>query len=99
LILSLATEIAHAFDVSHAKENITVPFKIIFSGDEFLGRGILSVVRQVQRDTAKVGKGSELYGGDVIGKTPELSVGEDARRRYLELLAQQKLAKQQRVQR
>ena len=76
-----------------------MPFKIIFSGDEFLGRGILSVVRQVQRDTAKVGKGSELYGGDVIGKTPELSVGEDARRRYLELLAQQKLAKQQRVQR
>jgi hypothetical protein len=97
LILSLAIEITHAFDVSHAKGNITVPFKIIFSGDEFLGRGILSVVRQVQRDNAKVGKGSELYGGDVIGKPPELSVGEDARGRYLELLAKKKLAQQQRV--
>jgi len=63
LILSLATEIAHAFDVSHAKENITVPFKIIFSGDEFLGRGILSVVRQVQRHTAKGGREASYTAG------------------------------------
>ena len=79
-----------------------VPFKIIFFdqfGDEFPANGIFSVVRQVQRDNARVGKGSGLYGGDVIGKPPELFIGEDARRRYLESLAQQKLAKQQRVQR
>jgi hypothetical protein len=59
-----------------------VPFKIIFSdqfGDEFPANGIFSVVRQVQRDNARVGKGSGLYGGDVIGKPPELCVGEDAR--------------------
>ena len=46
-----------------------------------------------------MGKGSELYGGDVIGKPLELSVGEDARRQYLELIAHEKLGKQQRVQR
>lgn len=29
------------------------------------------------QSSTKVGKGSELYGGDVIGKPPELSVGEE----------------------
>jgi hypothetical protein len=43
----------------------------------------LSAGRKRHRDSGssqsstKVGNGSELYGGDVIGKPPELSVGEE----------------------
>jgi hypothetical protein len=51
-------------------------------------------------DNARGGvRGSGLYGADATGKPRELSIEEDARRRYLELVAQEKLAKQQRVQR
>jgi hypothetical protein len=57
------------------------------------------VLRRVQRDNLGVQKGTGLYGSDATGKPPALSVEEDARRRYRELLAQEKLAQQQRIQR
>jgi hypothetical protein len=69
-------------------------------GDEIaVQRGNFSVLRKVQRDTTGMRKGTGLYGLDATGKPRELSIEEDARRRYLELLAQEELAKQQRVQR
>ena len=80
-----------------------VPFRLSFwdqFGDEIaVQRGNFSVLRKVQRDSTGVRKGTGLYGLDATGKPRELSIEEDARRRYLELLAQEKLAKQQRVQR
>jgi hypothetical protein len=68
-------------------------------GDGIGAAGRLSVLRRVQRDNMGVQKGAGLYGLDATGKPPALSVGEEASRRYLELLAQEKLAKQQKVQR
>jgi hypothetical protein len=59
-------------------------------GDEYRATGNLSVLRKAQRNQARVGKGSGLYGLDETGKPPELPVGEEARRRYIELLAQEK---------
>jgi hypothetical protein len=82
---------------------VVVEFQLTFwdqFGDEIVAqRGDFSVLRKGQRDNPGMRKGTGLYGGDATGKPPELSVGEDARRRYLELRAQEKLAKQQRVQR
>jgi hypothetical protein len=80
-----------------------VPFRLALwdqFGDEIaVQRGNFSVLRKVQRDNMGVRKGTGLYGLDATGKPRELSIEEDARRRYLELVAQEKLAKQQRGQR
>ncbi len=79
------------------------PFRLTiwdqFGNEIAVQRGNFSVLRRVQRDNTGLRKGTGLYGLDQTGKPRELSVGEDARRRYLELRAQEKLAKQQRVQR
>ena len=79
-------------------DEFAVPFKIVFSdqfGDGFPAIGMLSVSRQAQRDYTKMQRGTGLYGGDATGKPRELSVEEDARRRYLELVAKEKNAEQQ----
>jgi hypothetical protein len=44
-------------------------------------------------------EGKRVVGADATGKPPDLCVGEDARRRYLGVLAAEKLAQQQRVPR
>jgi hypothetical protein len=68
-------------------------------GREFQADVSLSMLRAPQQAKPCVSRGSGLYGLDATGKPRECSIEEDARRRYLELLAQEKLAKQQRVQR
>jgi|SRR5580704_9076093 hypothetical protein len=68
-------------------------------GDEICAAGRLSVLRKVQRDSTGMRKGTGLYGLDATGKPRERSIEEDARRRYLDLDTQEKLAKQQRIQR
>jgi len=68
-------------------------------GNDISTAGRLSVLRRVQRDNMGVQKGTGLYGLDATGKPRELSIEEEASRRYLELVAREKLAKQQRVQR
>jgi hypothetical protein len=80
--------------------DFAVPFKIVLSDSmrrQYRADGMLSVVRQVQRDDARRGKGTGLYGMDQTGKPRELSVSEESRRRYLELVAQEKLEEQQRI--
>ena len=75
-----------------------VPFRLTLRdqfGYEIGIAGRLSVLRKVQRDSTGMRKGAGLYGLDATGKPWELSIEEDARRRYLEVLAQEKLAKQQ----
>jgi hypothetical protein len=75
-----------------------VPFRLSFwdqFGNEFRVPGTLSVSRRVQRDNAKVRKGTGLYGLDGTGKPRQPSVEEDAHRRYLELIAQEKNAERQ----
>jgi hypothetical protein len=69
-----------------------VPFEMVFSdqfGHEFRAHGKLSVSRQVQRDNTSVRPGTGLYGPAENQQSCELSVGEESRRRYLELLAQE----------
>jgi hypothetical protein len=71
----------------------TAPFEVRFL-DQFRcqhrAQGTFSVLRKAQRDKSTKRKGSGLYGLDATGKPPEPSVGEAARRRYLDLLAQEK---------
>jgi hypothetical protein len=77
-----------------------VPFGIVLSdpfGDPFHADGMLSVLRQVQRDSIKMRRGTGLYGMDATGRPRELSVGEEATRRYRELVAQDRLAEQKEV--
>jgi hypothetical protein len=88
--------------IPRERGKFAVPFVIVFSdqfGDEFPAKGMFSVLRQAQPDNARVEKGSGLYGPDATGIPPEPSIGEQAGRRYLELLAQKKLAQQQKVPR
>jgi hypothetical protein len=77
-----------------------VPFWLSFwdqFANEIVTEGRLSALRRAQRDITRVLKGSGLYGPDATGKPPDLSVEEDARRRYIESLAREKLAQRQRV--
>jgi hypothetical protein len=64
-------------------------------GNEIDAEGKLSVLRKARRDDIAVQKGRSLYGMDMTGKPRELSVEEDSRRRYRELVAQDELAAQQ----
>jgi hypothetical protein len=76
------------------------PFGIVLSdqfGDPFHATGMLSVLRQVQRDNTKMRRGTGLNGMDATGRPRELSVEEESRRRYRELVAQDRLAVQKKV--
>jgi hypothetical protein len=66
-------------------------------GREFSANGSLSVLRKVQRDDTRVRRGTGLNGMDQTGKPRELSVSEESRRRYLELVAQEKKQSQHKV--
>jgi len=52
---------------------------------------------QVQRHNARVEKGSVLSGPNATGNPPELSVGEAARRRYLEVSPRKSLDSSKRL--
>jgi hypothetical protein len=58
-------------------------------GDDVGIKVPLSVLRKVQRDNAGVRKGTGLCGLDETG-TPQLSIEEEMRSRYLELLDREK---------
>jgi len=58
--------------------------------------GVDSRQRQKQRDNVRAGKGSGPYGLDATGEPTDL-FEEDARCRYLKLLAHEKNAEQRRV--
>jgi hypothetical protein len=69
-----------------------VPLEIVFSdqlGHEFPAHGMVSVSRLVQRNNTSARRGTGLYGPAENQQSRELSVGEESRRRYLELLAQE----------
>jgi hypothetical protein len=79
-----------------------VPFQLSFwdqFGVETCFTGELSVLRQVRRENAGVRRSTGLCGPDLTGRPWEPSIEEQAQLRYLELLAQEKLAQQQRVPR
>jgi hypothetical protein len=64
-----------------------VPFGLSFwdrFGNEYAATGQFSVVRKAQRDNTGLRRGPGLYGLDEAGKLPELSIEEEARRRYLD---------------
>jgi hypothetical protein len=81
-------------------KSAVVPFRLSFwdqFGNEIGVNGRLSVLRRVHRDSTGVRKGTGLYGLDETGK-PQLSLEEEMKRRYLELLAQEKLEREQKIQ-
>ena len=76
------------------------PFRVTLwdqFGNEIGAQGTLSVLRIPQLGKADVRRGTGLYGLDETGRPPALSIEEESRRRYLELLAQDKRAEQQKV--
>ena len=74
-----------------------VPFQLSVSDQfrEYSAKGSLSVLRRAKRGDTAVQKGTGLYGVDATGKPRQPSVEEEARRRHLELIAQEKNAKRQ----
>jgi hypothetical protein len=65
-------------------------------GNEIGAQGTLSVLRIPQLGKVGVRRGTGLYGMDENGRPPALSIGEESRRRYLDLLTRDKRAEQQR---
>jgi hypothetical protein len=86
---------------AHYSNFAAVPFRLSLwdqLGNEIgAEKGTLSVFRKAQQGNASVGKGSGLYGPDATGERSEPSVGEASQHRYIELVAQEKLAKEQMV--
>src|SRR5579864_1193054 len=78
-------------------EFAVAPFRLTFwdqFGGEISAEGALSVLPTSKLGKAGVQRGSGLFGVDETGNPPALSIGEEAGRRYRELLAQNKLAEQ-----
>ena len=87
---------------AHYSNFAAVPFRLIFWDqfrNEIVSKGKLSVFRNAQRKNTAVQRGSGLYGLDATGKPRAVSIGEESGRRYLELLAQEKLAQEQKGRR
>jgi hypothetical protein len=79
--------------------NLPVRFEIVFFDQfevDYRSKGLLSVLRYPP-DPARQRKGGGLYEWD--GKPPALSIGEETRLRYLAMVAQEKLEREQKVQR
>ena len=86
---------------AHYSNFAAVPFRLSlwdqFGNEIGAEEGTLSVFPKAQRSNASVGKGSGLYGPDATGERTEPPFGEVATRRYIELLAQEKLAQEQKA--
>jgi len=86
---------------AHYSNFAAVPFRLSlwdqFGNEIGAEEGTLSVFRKAQQSNASVGKGSGLYGPDATGERTEPPVGEASQHRYIELLAQERLAQEHKV--